>query len=218
MLASCSDNEKSSVLHIEDFSSSPHSLLKPSKRIELEGYGVLNPRMIVNMNNKYLVVNKANNDVFNLIDDDKRTIVKGINKGAGPNEIMYLTGIENSNDRIVVYDGMRTAAYTISISGDTFILSDIMDMSMEKGRVIFASFQNDAIAVSGYLPGCWAKYTSSDNHDFDIPYPEIELIKDLTEHERSALLMNTHVALSPDGKHMALSTSNGCMLGIVVKF
>lgn len=123
--------------------------------------------------------------------------------------------IERKDGLYIIYnDAMKQASYSVSKRGDSLYISNKTDLSREGERVIFASSQNTAIAVSGYFSGCWAKYTSSDGHEFIIPYPEIESIIELTDHEKSALLMNTNVAMSPDAKHMALSTTNGCVLAI----
>ena len=214
LLTACSNNEKSSSSYGEDFSSLPHFPLKVSNRIDLEEFDILKPQFVVRKDSLYLVGNNANNNIFNLIDPVKGTTLRGINRGGGPDEVMYISGIENDNGSIVAYDAIKQMLYTVSRSGDFIFINNKVSMSKERERVIFASFQNNAFAVSGYLSDCWARYTSSDGHKFNIPYPEIESIIELTDHEKSALLMNTNVAMSPDAKHMALSTTNGCVLAI----
>lgn len=184
-------------------------VLKPVKIVSLEKYDILKPIDALKINEDYLIRDDKTYNLFTKINFKTNTVVKGIDKGNGPNEVNLITSIEQYENQILVFDTSKRKIFSIEFENDSseIFLKEKRSIHTQN-RVSIINYVDDGVIGSGMFKEFWIGYFDkySDTLKSDISFPTFEETKNLRDIQKSIIFVNTLTATHPSKNKFVAAT------------
>lgn len=193
---------------ITHFNNKYTEIINHSRIINLENFGILKPIDVILADSNYVIWDGKNENIFNVLNyTPNAKIVKGVNKGNGPNDIISPSTFQRKNNNILIYDIAQKRISKIDFISDTILgIKEIQKINSDQRLFMVKSVGTNFIA-SGIFEDYWlANINKSGQILSKINFPYFEEIKNIPKMQLSILYISTLMASSPDNKKVVAAT------------
>ncbi|RNC63494.1 hypothetical protein D7D25_16315 [Proteiniphilum sp. X52] len=203
-LLSCNKTINNPMQHFDKI---PKKELNHSHIINLEKFDILKPIDAIRINNSYMIWDNKNENIFNLIDPISNKVIKGVNIGNGPNEIISPSSFQNQDGKFLIYDISQRRINQIDISSDTtLIIKKNQEINTNKRLFVINRIGSNIIAT-GILEDYWlANMTTDGEITSGIEFPAFEETNNTPKVQLSMLYISTLMANTSDNKKVVAVT------------
>jgi len=116
LLTACAKSFNSPIKHFEG---KPLKKLYPSRIVDLEEFGILNPVQLIQIDDSVFVIRDSKNEnIVNIINLSSKKVISGVNIGQGPGEVLDASRLQYRNNKILAWDGMPKKMYEVVVLSD----------------------------------------------------------------------------------------------------
>jgi hypothetical protein len=206
MLIACTKNPTCPIRHFEG---KPVQRIYPAKIVDLEEFGILRPAGLVKTdNNSFLIRDRQNENIFNLINLSTGKIARGINIGQGPGELIMPTNFQYRNGKMLTYD--RKKIYEIILSSDsTLAVKELYEIDTDVPRLFMINHLDTTFMATGIFEDFWLAEMNKDGEILStIDFPIFKETRRTPGIALSLLYISTYMANSPDNKRVVIATQS----------
>ncbi len=200
---SCSDHKDKVLTAFKD-----EIKVSPNRVISLEDYDVLKPLDVLRVSNDYLIRDDKAYNLFAKVNFQTNTITKGIDKGNGPDEVNFITSVEQFKDKILIYDTSKKMISAIDTNNDSILTLKKEKTLNTQNRISMINYINNGLIGSGIFKdfwiGCFDEY--AEILKSSIAFPVFEETNRLTDVQKSVLFINTLTAVHPHKNKFVAAT------------
>lgn len=191
---------------IQHFNKTQKIKLNHSKIIHLEEFDILKPVDAIRINGSYMIWDDKNENIFNLLDPLSGKVIKGVNKGNGPNEIISPSSFQNQDGIFLIYDISHRRINQIDMSSDTtLIIKKIQDIKTDKRLFVINRIDSNIIAT-GIFEDYWLANISTDGEiTSGVDFPTFEETNNTPKMQLSMLYISTLMATLDNKKVVAVT-------------
>ena len=203
LVVSCS-NDKDKVLTV--FKDEIN--VSPSRVVSLEDYDVLKPIDVLKVNEDYLIRDDKAYNLFTKINFQRNTITRGIDKGNGPNEVNFITSVEQYKNKILIFDTSNKKISSIDIDNDSTLTLREETTLNAQNRSSMINYINNGFIGSGMFKDFWIGYFDihSEALKSSISFPVFEETDHLVDIQKSVIFINTLTTVHPHKNKFVAAT------------
>ena len=207
LLISCTKNINSPIIH---FDGKPAEKIYPSKIVDLEEFGILRPFEFLQIDDSNFVIQDLKDEnIFNLINLSSKKVIRGVNKGQGPNDILVGVGLQYRDNKILTYDAFLKKMNEIVLLSDTTLgIKEVYRIKTEVVMLYMVYQLDSTFIATGQFGDYWLAEMNKDGEILStIDFPLWEETKDIRKLSRPSLFF-AKMAKSPDNKRIVVVARN----------
>jgi hypothetical protein len=154
-----------------------------------------------------MIWDNKNENIFNLIDPISNKVIKGVNIGNGPNEIISPSSFQNQDGKFFIYDISKRRINQIDISSDTtLIINENQKINSDKRLFVINRIDSNIIAT-GIFEDYWLVNITTDGKiTSSVEFPAFEETNNTPKVQLSMLYISTLMANTSDNKKVVAVT------------
>ncbi|MBP3833630.1 MAG: hypothetical protein ILA03_06705 [Bacteroidaceae bacterium] len=212
LIVSCSArNDGRFIDPLEHFNDQPAYQLKANNRIDLDCYEIYKPWAITREKGTYFIYDDVGHDLIKVLNPQKGTIKKGVNRGSGPGEIILSEGFYKMESTTGLIENNRMMLYKLNVSTDSVYLTPHIDYNSFQ-FLYNPAFYNDRIISTAFNDSVWIRYYEGNRLVSTIDYPHFEETEHLSGGDMAWAFISMRFRFKPDGKRAVGALQSGCLI------
>lgn len=197
---------------LKDFSQRNTIKITPSCLLELEDYEVFKPGIIIKNATGYVVKNQTEDRLFSSINFSTRSVVHGVKRGEGPDELVSPSSFYRKDDDFFIYDLAKKIIYKVILGDSLITISEFKRFNMDERPFIINCLANGFVA-SGLFQNAWMAYFDNDGIiSSTLDFPFFEETKNFPVISMSSLYLSTLATVRPgEQKIVCVSQTHGVL-------